>query len=208
MSDELETNEVEEIQQQQKTKKSLKNYFLVVILILSLIGIGLATASGILILNYKGKITELEKKVTNLQTQITSTVSGISIISSDLKDLSSRVDSLELQSYMKSKNNVDLTAEGFQNIGENFAIRITNMEKYLTGITIKGYILNLNSCTYNNAKFSIESGFSLTSKYFTVTKISPGYAASFSVYLPSKDIENMHFATIKYEEGSVSYYYQ
>lgn len=92
-----------------------------------------------------------------------------------------KLDRLEWVMYRDSRARIDLTETSFQNLSDGFKIAVKNVDTHLTGIKIKGSILNTQSVNYENARFTIE--LASTSKDFVVNKIPQGYASDFEIYI-------------------------
>ena len=210
MENDFEVKEAGEGSQKPEKKKNFKDSLIWIAAVLSLISIISAVVLGLFVLNLNKDVLNLNKEMTDFKTQVKNQENEIANIRDDLKTAKESLDlRISLLQMTLPSDSVDLTAEEFQYINNNFAVRISKVESYLDGVTVKGEILNLNSVTYSNAKFKISTGFlDLTTKNFTITKISPGYSASFSVYLPNIDIKSIKNARITYEEGTISYYRQ
>lgn len=95
---------------------------------------------------------------------------------------SKKIDLLEQIVYQDVYSRIDLTKTSFQSIPKGFEIAIKNVDAHLTGIKIKGEVLNTQSVDYENLNLTIEVG--QTNKDFTINKLKAGYAAEFEVYIP------------------------
>jgi len=97
---------------------------------------------------------------------------------------------VSLKADKESENIVYLSMTEFQEIGGGFNVSVKSAAKYLTGINIKGLILNLQSVTYRNPTFivyvyNVGKGEHVKKAEFTVNKeIKPGHAVNFSAYIP------------------------
>jgi len=203
MENDFEVQQTVEGSQKPKGKRKFKDSLIWIVAVLTLISIISVIVLGLFVLN-------LNKEIADFKTQVKNQENEIANIRDDLKTAKESLDlRISLLQMTLPSDSVDLTAEEFQYINNDFAVKISTIEPYLNGVTVKGEILNSNSVTYSNAKFKISTGFlNLTTKNFTVIKISPGYSASFSVYLPNTDIKSIKDARITYEEGTISYYRQ
>ena len=127
-----------------------------------------------------------------------------------ISDLTARVATLETNSIMTEirflqleQKRVDLTVKSFQNLGGNFGISIESVDPHLTGVTIKGAILNENSTRRTDVKFNITVGKS--KQGLSIPAIPSGYATKFELYVPDVAKEETKTASVEFESSNVSY---
>lgn len=117
---------------------------------------------------------------------------------------SKKIDLLEQIVYQDVYSRIDLTKTSFQSIPKGFEIAIKNVDAHLTGIKIKGEVLNTQSVDYENLNLTIEVG--QTNKDFTINKLKAGYAAEFEVYIPDIPVSQTKTATVTYNNGVIRFY--
>ena len=105
-------------------------------------------------------------------------------------------------SYLEQKH-VDLTVKSFQNVGGNFVISIESVDAHLTGITLKGSVLNQNATRCSDVKFSVTVGNS--KQELGIPSIPSGYASKFELYIPDVSTQDTKTASIEYESSNISY---
>ena len=117
----------------------------------------------------------------------------------------------DLASYKISKevldaweNTVDLTTPNIQNIGRGFMVSKLDIRQHLTGIKLKGRIINSTALTHTNIKFKIS--IAEQEKEFNINKISMGCGTGFNVYIPDVPIEETRYAHIRRTGSMVSSY--
>lgn len=117
---------------------------------------------------------------------------------------SKKIDLLEQIVYQDVYSRIDLTKTSFQSIPKGFEIAIKNVDAHLTGIKIKGEVLNTQSVDYENLNLTIEVG--QTNKDFTINKLKAGYATEFEVYIPDIPVSQTKTATVTYNNGVIRFY--
>lgn len=117
---------------------------------------------------------------------------------------SEKINVLEQIVYQDVYSRIDLTKTSFQSISKGFEIAIKNVDAHLTGIKIKGEVLNTQSVDYENVNLTIEVG--QTDKDFTISKLKAGYAAEFEVYIPDIPVSQTKTATVTYNNGVIRFY--
>lgn len=103
---------------------------------------------------------------------------------------------------------IDLETTSFQYGPKQTLVSIQNVESYLSGLKIKGEILNPLSYTFKDLKLQIE--IDNTSNDLYISKINPGCAAIFEINIPNVSTINRKNwnAKIKYVSSMISYNYQ
>lgn len=104
----------------------------------------------------------------------------------------------------EERGSVDLTKTTFQPLEAGFSIVISGVTPHLSGVKITGRILNEQSVEREQAKFKVRVG--KQENEFTISRIRPGYAAQFSVYVPDVNAKDTRFARFQYQNSTLSYY--
>jgi hypothetical protein len=125
-----------------------------------------------------------------------STNSQISSLKTDWAMTTIRMSLLE-------QKRIDLTVKSFQNVGGNFCISIESVDPHLSGVTIKGHVLNENATKCTDVKFNVSVG--KTKQELNIPEISSGYASKFELYVPDVATEDTKTASVEYESSNVSY---
>jgi hypothetical protein len=116
-----------------------------------------------------------------------------------------KIDIIKLK--WERKNFVDLTYTGSQSIGEIFSIIVEEVKPHLSGIKIKGEILNNSSVICSNIKFRVNFGETFTEQereLFILERINPGYSRDFELYIPDVPLEIRHIE-MELISSSISY---
>lgn len=93
-------------------------------------------------------------------------------------------------------NNINLTEKGWQELNYGLRIADISVTEHLTGVIVKGRIINTLSVNQSIIKFSMNIG--SRNKIFEVTDdIKPGCSAPFEVYIPDVPIKQSNYASIK-----------
>lgn len=100
---------------------------------------------------------------------------------------------------------VDLTVPNIQNIGDGFYVSQLSVEPHLTGVVIKGRVVNATSLNHSTASFIVTVA--ARSNTFTVNRITSGRSTRFEVYVPDVSLEETKSGTIKFERSMVGYGY-
>src|SRR2546428_4035207 len=119
----------------------------------------------------------------------------------DLDGLQARVGWNEV--LAESQGSVDLTKTNFQPLEGGYGIAISGVTSHLSGVKISGQILNTQAVTHIQAKFKVKLGGQ--ENEFTLSRIRPGYASKFSVYVPDVKAKDARFAKFEYQESTLSY---
>ena len=146
---------------------------------------------GIFYYNYKITIS-IEEKIRSLRNDVETTQNILSDLNLSIEQI---------------KNpEIDLTIKSFQPISDGFSISIISVDSHLTGVKVKGKILNQQSTAVTDTEFSIEIG--NTSQNFEIKRINGGYAANFDVYIPDVNISYTKNAIISWLSSKVQYSFQ
>ena len=123
-----------------------------------------------------------------------------------LLDSSLRKSNWDLYFYklQNEKGAVDFTDAGLQEIGNGFYVLGINLGQHLTGIKVKGRMLNGTSLAHSNAEFNLTIGDQV--KDFTISSIPSQTAVSFNVYIPDVPVDQTHWGQIRYRRSLLNYY--
>jgi len=127
-------------------------------------------------------------------------------VKNETMNLNSEVN--DLQFYLANQrleisNLIDLSNSSIQDIGDGFKVAELNTSKHMTGVKIKGRVINMTSCTHQSINFKIY--ISNQEKTIFITQISPGHSTSFDTYIPDVPIEKARWATFKYIESVLKF---
>ncbi len=123
----------------------------------------------------------------------------------------------DVTSKLQQGKYVDLTKDTLQEVGSGFLVTITSVDAHLTGVIVKGRLLNDNSTDRENVKFTIRMGstdlpspsgwtaLAFSGQDLTVQRVSSGYAARFEVYIPDIDPKDTKSAYIEYQDSTAIY---
>jgi hypothetical protein len=103
-----------------------------------------------------------------------------------------------------SKGAIDFTSTGLQEIGNGFYVVSLSIDQHLTGVMIKGRILNGTSLLHQQAQFNLE--IAAQTKDITIDSIPPQNAALFEVYVPDVPIDQAHWGKMSYVRSLIHYY--
>ena len=111
-----------------------------------------------------------------------------------LDEMEERIIKLEelIQHVVRSK--IDLTQTSFQPCLEQFDIAIKDVNEHLTGIKIKGLMLNKYSVDIEDASFKFLVGRS--ERTLDIKEIPAGCAAEFEIYIPDVSVKEANTAYI------------
>jgi len=141
--------------------------------------------------NYKITIS-IEDKIRSLRNDVEATQRALSVLNLSIEQI--------------ENPEIDLTIKSFQPISDGFSISITSVDSHLTGVKVKGKVLNQQSTAVTDTEFSIEIG--NTSQNFEIKRINSGYAANFDVYIPDVNISFTKNAIISWLSSKVQYSFQ
>lgn len=143
--------------------------------------------------SYKEELDKISQQLytlsaANLQNKVSKLSDDLTNLSKDLYDFRK-----ELYSYLEIDaftipGMIMLDSDGFQIVDETFKVAIDSFKPSEGGALITGYILNTDGCIYENVKFTISSYTDFLfgpQKEFTISRIDPGHAAKFSVFVPN-----------------------
>jgi hypothetical protein len=108
-----------------------------------------------------------------------------------------------LHEILTEEGNVDLTNSNIQGIGNGFYVAKLSVEQHLTGVKVKGRVINSMSLIHESVEFQIK--IAGQAKDFTVNRIPAGGSAIFEVYVPDVPVARTKFAVIKYNRSAVLY---
>jgi hypothetical protein len=130
----------------------------------------------------------------------------------DLDNRLREIGKLQLETWIgirsdlnKTRNiSVDFTVPNAQDIGKDFKVANLSVEQHLTGVKIKGRVINATSLRHDNLKFKIT--IAEKEKDFWINRISSGNSTTFDVYVPDVPLDKAQYGTIEYLESTVSFY--
>ncbi len=127
----------------------------------------------------------------------------LTALSTDLQNQEMRIINIERVTDSWGKK-INLTNPGVQKVDTVFLVSKIKVEKYLTGVKIKGLMINSSSLEHNDARFRIT--INTISREFAVKKISSGSSKKFTVEVPDVPIDKAVEAELKSLASSVSYF--
>ena len=98
---------------------------------------------------------------------------------------------------------VDLTTSKIQKINEGFAVGGAAVKPHLSGVSVTGRVINLQSVHHESVDFEI--ALNGQSRDFMIVKIVPGGGAKFSVDVPDVDPTEVKSAQLKFKKSTVAY---
>jgi len=143
----------------------------------------------------------LHSKSNSISSRMESLQNQVSDLSNTIYSL--KVDILALR-YASQKGSVDLTIPAIQDIGDGFMAAHLSVEQHLTGVKVKGRIINSTALDHENIKFRI--ALAEETKEFIINRISSGNSTGFAVYIPGVPIDKTRYGTIQYIESGGVYF--
>lgn len=119
------------------------------------------------------------------------------IIGEALVDISNNLTNLS------EKNKILLHLSGYQEMEGGLYVVIDSVDPHLTGLKIKGEILNALAVDREGLSFKVHVGDK--SGDFFIDEIPSGVAKKFEVYIPNAD-KDAEYAIFEYKSGVVKYY--
>lgn len=147
----------------------------------------------------EGRIQRLEAEVDSVRGWSAELWGRVDSIASELRTLR-----LAERVYHGNEGMVDLSTTDIQGIGDGFFAARLSAERHLTGLRVRGRIVNATSVRHEAAQFRITIG--EQRQGFTVNIISPGNSTSFNVYVPDVAEEQERWARIEYQQSMIRYY--
>ncbi|MGE5894744.1 MAG: hypothetical protein ACM34I_11865 [bacterium] len=99
---------------------------------------------------------------------------------------------------------VNLTVPSVQRINNVFLVGKLTVEKYLTGVKVRGVIVNSSALEHDDAKFRMAIEGKLTE--FTVKKVKAGSSKGFEAEIPDVPFEKATAAEIQFISSTASYF--
>lgn len=134
-------------------------------------------------------------------------IRGFPILALQIDSLSSRLRKAEIdliiQEYSKEKM-VDLSTSDIQDIGNGFSVCKISLEQHLSGVKIRGTIINGTSLNHTMVKFKITVSGQV--QYFTVNRINAGSSGKFTVYIPDIPASDTRWGKIEYDHSTIWFY--
>lgn len=146
-------------------------------------------------------IKEQEKTIKSLVQRIEAVEKRLPKIEKLEKDTSSIMEELQKQ---KEKGLINLTIPAVQKLDKDFMVAKLSVKPHLTGVMVKGTIINGTPLLQENIKFRIT--ILNSSKEFSIKKLSPGGSKVFEVYVPDVPPDKALTAKIEHLESTVLYY--
>lgn len=146
-------------------------------------------------------IKEQEKTIRALTQRIEVVEKRLPKIEKIEKDTTSIMEELQKQ---KEKGLVRLDIPAVQKLDKDFMIAKLSVKPHLTGVMVKGVIINGTPLPQENIKFKIT--ILDKSKEFSIKKLSPGGSKGFEVYIPDVPADKAQTAKIEHLESTVLYY--
>ncbi len=146
-------------------------------------------------------IKEQEKTIKTLSQRLETVEKRLPKIEKIEKDTSSIMEELQKQ---KEKGLVNLTIPAVQKLDKDFMVAKLSVKPHLTGVMVKGTIINGTPLPQENIKFRLT--ILDKSKEFSIKKLSPGGSKAFEVYLPDVPPDKAQTARIEHLESTVLYY--
>ena len=128
---------------------------------------------------------------------------GLEILETSVSELKKQLTSNEFRLIELERGFVDFTSSSIQDIGDGFCVAGIDASIHLTGIKIRGRILNTTSVDHRGATFKVRIGRS--SNTLTIMRISSGNSTGFEVYIPDVAPSDAKFGNIKYKSSTVLY---
>lgn len=102
-------------------------------------------------------------------------------------------------------NSINITTTSFQKLNDDFSIAIKSVEPHLSGLKLKGLIVNKSSVVHTDLKFKINN-YHTEVATLSLNNAMPGQQANFEIYIP--DItNNTKFLKFLYIESLIHYSY-
>lgn len=98
---------------------------------------------------------------------------------------------------------IDLTGQGWQDLGHGLRIVDISVSEHLTGVKVTGRLVNVLSVSQSRISFMIKIGDS-GQTFEVVESIAPGYGALFEVYVPDVPLSSSNKATMTYVQSYMS----
>jgi hypothetical protein len=81
--------------------------------------------------------------------------------------------------------NVDLTKSSVCWIGNDLGVSIEKVTPYMTGVTIKGDLINANAVPIRDARLKVEFRNGSRQNHVVMGSISPGWGRNFEIHIPN-----------------------
>jgi len=200
-----------------------KNKGILFLIVLVVISIALSAFSGFYawktsesLKQYKEAFDQLNQKVesynlSSIQGDVSKMSENLNTLSTDFSDFKRNVNTMLGLDFLTVPGMILLDSDGFQIIDGIFKVSIDSAVSSESGVQITGYILNTDGCTYENIKFTISSYTDILfgpSKTFTISKIDPGHAAKFSVFVSNLGKNIRIVKMYRSSQITFSFYYQ
>jgi len=116
--------------------------------------------------------------------------------------LETKLDVHELLGHGQKKT-IDLTTPTLQSIGEGLLVSVREVQAHLSGLVVKGRVVNTNAVTKTAVNIKMQIG--KTKQGFMLKKVSRGGSSRFSVFVPRVDVKHASYADMWVVNSVVSY---
>jgi len=153
------------------------------------------------------RFNNLELRFESIQNKSDSLALKVSSMDGIIATLESRSELNELMDDLERdlKGSVDLSTQDIQDIGHGFKVVGLSVTEHLTGVKVKGRIINATSLAHESLIFKITIG--AQTKEFSISRISSGHSTGFNVYLPNVPTDRTSYGKIEYVRSFLRYYH-
>lgn len=130
---------------------------------------------------------------------------AVRLVKLDINELKEEVTDLRIKMFFGKPALISLTSESYQKINESFTVFIDEVEPHLTGIKIKGGIINTSGVAHENIKFDVTVA-EQTKELNILKRINSGYSRNFELFIPNVPVEKSEYATIKFVNSVMAWY--
>lgn len=110
---------------------------------------------------------------------------------------------IELQG-IDTSHAVDLTETSLQDIGDGFNVGDIALTPHLTGVKVRGRIVNGNAVEHRSATFELTVD--EQRKQVVIQRLRAGGSAAFDVYVPDVAAANTRFGQLKFVSSTVRFF--
>jgi hypothetical protein len=131
------------------------------------------------------QVDDLRQRIEDYRNEIAKTADEIAKIKLDID-------------YRK-RGFLDLSVKSLQELGDGFWLEKVSVEPEMSGIVLKGFIINATPMNQSSIRFDITIG--TKNQELIIDRIDPGMSRSFELYVPDVKIEDAGYAKINYVES-------
>jgi hypothetical protein len=131
------------------------------------------------------QVDELRKRIEDYRGEIAKAAEEIARIKLDID--------------FRKRGFLDLSVKSLQELGDGFWLEKASVEPDMSGIVLKGFIINSTTMNQSSIKFDITIG--NKNQELIIDRIDPGMSQSFELYVPGVKIEDAGYAKINYVES-------